>query len=222
MGFSDWFESAFSADKFNAQKALRHVRKEYRQDPSESDFDVIFLDLATDEIAKLGRLLYINEVETLAHRARIQARHASRGRGNTAVTMPQDLGEEKLTQESMPRTTGTLSRDVYDRLDKQLQSIKTTVEPLLSDGELGTVRNMKLKTAQETIIRIVQVMIAQAKVRGTSTQQERAYQLEINRWKELASKVHARLDKRVTSIEFKEYIKEFDRSFQNTRHSVKN
>ena len=221
MGFSNWLESTFSADKFNAQKALRHIRKEYRQDPSESDFDTIFLDLATDEIAKQGRLLYINEVERLAHRARIQARHSSRGRGNTAVAIHQDPREEQHAQESMLRTTGTLSREIYDRLDKQLQSIKTTVEPLLSDGELGTVRNMKLKNSQETIVKIVQEMTLQAKARTTSTEQARAYQLEINRWKELASKVHARLDKRVTSLEFKDYIKEFDRSFQNTRHQAR-
>ncbi|MSR86440.1 hypothetical protein EXS74_03520 [Candidatus Woesearchaeota archaeon] len=217
MVFSDWWEAAFSADKFTAQKGLRHVRRDYPGSYTESNFDAIFLDLANEEIHKRGELLSINEIESLAHRARIQARHYTRERGTLNPQTTQNFKEEEMVQDSMPRTTGTLSRDLYDRLDKQLQSIKTTIEPLLSDNELGTVRNMKLKTAQETILRITQEMATQAKARGTRTETQRAYQLEINRWKELASKVNARLDKRVTSVEFKDYIKDFDRSFQNTR-----
>ena len=218
MGFSQWWEGTFSADKFTAQKGLKHIKKDYQGLYTEGNFDTIFLDLANEEMKKQGRLLSIQEVENLAHRARIQARHYTRGQGTSAIQeVSQALGDEEMAQDSMPRTTGILSKDIYNRLDKQLQSIKTTIEPLLSDGELGTVRNMKLKTSQETILKIVQEMGTQAKARGTSTEMQRAYQLEMNRWRELASKVHARLDKRVTSVEFKDYIKEFDRSFQSTR-----
>lgn len=222
MRFAQWWESTFATDKFTPQKGLRHIRKEYQGSYTEENFDAIFLDLANEEMDKQRRLLSIEEIERCAHRARIQARHSSRNHLSGMQESSQDLNHEERAEESMPRTTGVLSKDTYNRLDKQLQSIKTTVEPLLSDGELGTVRNMKLKTAEETILKIIQEMTTNAKGRGTSTEMQRAYQLEINRWKELAIKVNHRLEKRVTSMEFKDYIHEFDRSFQSTRNNARN
>lgn len=216
MGFSKWLESTFSADKFNANKGLKHIRKDYGYNSSESNFDSIFLDLANEEINKQKRLLSIDEIERIAHRARIQARHHSRSIPKDSSNIPVQE-EEHFAQDSMPRTVGTLSREIYDRLDKQLQTIKTTTNPLLSEGELGTVRNLKLKTAEENIQKIVQDLTIHAKARGINQDLERAYRLEITRWTELAKKTNARLDKKINSMDFKEYVNEFERSFNATK-----
>jgi len=212
MGFSNWWESTFSADKFNAQKALKYVKKEYKSPQAEAGFDQIFLDLAEEEITKQKRLLSFEEVERLLHRARIQARHKTRNTGRETNVMPRE--EEQHEEESMPRTMGTLSKEVYDR-------VKTTTNPLLSESELGTVRNLKLKTAEETILRIAQELSIAAKARGVSTETQRAYHLEINRWTKFAKRINGRLDKRVSALDFKDYVNDFERSFQSTRKEAK-
>ncbi len=213
MAFSDWWESTFSADKFNSRKALKHIKRDYRGTSGEQGFDTIFLNLAEQEMERQGRLLSIEEVENIAHRARIQARHKTRNSSSEATT----LAEEHYAEESLPRTTGSLSRDIYDRLDKQLQIIKTTTNPFLSEGELGSVRNLKLKSAQENIQKIIQELSTQTKARGVSTEQARAYQLEISRWSGFAQKINARLEKKVSPLDFKDYVNDFEKSFQLTK-----
>ena len=56
MTFSDWLESTFSVDKFNPQKALRYVKRDYHEVQTEHGFDNIFLALAEEEMKKHGRL----------------------------------------------------------------------------------------------------------------------------------------------------------------------
>lgn len=214
MTFSDWWESTFSADKFNPQKALKQVKKDYRETSGEQGFDIIFLSLANEEMKKLSRLLTLEEVEQLGHRARIQSRHSTRN-NTKGTTITQET--EQYTEESIPRTTGTLSKEIYHRLDKQLQIIKSTTNPLLSEGEFNAVRNLKLKSSQENIQKIIQELSTQAKARGVSTEQQRAYQLEITRWTTLAQKIHARLGKNIPSLEFKDYVTDFETSFQSTK-----
>ena len=215
MGFSDWVESTFSVEKFNAQKALRYARKEYQESVAESNFNAIFLELAKEEIEQQGRLLSVEEVERIVHKARIQARH--RGRNSTQETTKTTTEEELLAQDSTPRTTGTLSKEIYSRLDKQLQMIKTTTNPFLTEGELGIIRNLKLKTVQENIQKIVQELAIKAKAHRVSPETEKALHLEIKRWSELAQKINGRLEKKVTSLEFKDYVNSFDKSFQQTK-----
>ncbi len=222
MGFAIWLQGTFAGDKFTAQKGLKYIKRDYKGSSSEASFDSIFLDLALDKIESEGRFLTIEEVERIAHRARIQARHNSRERPSSNQ-IPQNIerSENKITKDSKPRTIETLPKETYDRLDKQMQILKTTTNPLLSEHELRTVRNMKLKTTQETILKIVQELETQSKRRNISQEQERAYNLEINRWTKLAQKLHDRLNLRITSLEFKDYVNNFDHSFQDTRNQSK-
>ncbi|MDP3728171.1 MAG: hypothetical protein Q8R18_01825 [bacterium] len=220
MGFSDWLESTFSADKFNAQKGLKYIRREYKSAQAESGFNQIFLDLAEEEMTKQKRLLSLEEVERVTHRARIQARHRTRNI-NKGSANEEPFVEKSYAEESMPRTMGTLSREIYDRLDKQLQTVKTTTNPFLSEGELATVRNLKLKNAEENILKIIQELSTQTKARGISTEMERAYSLEITRWTKFAKKTNGRLEKKVSSLDFKDYVNDFERSFQSTRKESK-
>jgi len=216
MGFSEWWESTWYADKFTAKKALHHIKKEYKQSSGEYDFETIFIDLVNEEIQKQGRLLALDEIEKIAYRARIQARHKTRNEERRTI---QSL-EEIRAEESIQRTTGTLPKEIYDRLDKQLQSIKTTTSLLLSQGELGSVRNLKLKTAQETIPKIIKELMIKAKAKGIKKETQRAVQLEITRWQELTQKINARLEKKITALEFKDYVNSFDKSFQEKRNEA--
>ena len=214
MSFSDWWESTFSADKYNAQKALKHIKKEYQGTAAESGFETIFIELAEEEIQKQGRLLVLEEIEDITHRARIQARHIARG---AAQSERKVIQEETSTDESMPRKIGTLAKEMYDRLDKQLLSVKTTTNVVRNEGELGIVRDLKLKNAQENILKIVEELSAKTKCRGVNKETERALQLEITRWKECAQRINNRREKRISSLDFKEYIQSLDKSFQQKR-----
>jgi len=213
MGFSDWWESTFSADKFNANKALRHVSRESTTD---NMFSMVFLDLARDEIAKQGRLLSIEEVERLEHRVRIQARHQKR------VSAPaiQNVPAPQETTESTATTIGTLPAEVYDRMGQLLQSLKTIVHPILSEGELTYIRILKLKTAHDNVLKIVEDLTEKTKVRNSTPETERALRFEITRWSELAGKINGRLYKKIPLMEFKDYVSDFDKSFHKTRRQA--
>lgn len=211
MTFSDWLESTISPEKFTPKKALKYIKNTYKTVPGEQDFDNIFLDLAKEEMDKKQRLLNKEELDSILYRARIQSRHKTRNVKQDSIPLIQP--QETLAEESMPRSVGTLPKEIYERLDKQLQIIKTTTNPLLSDGELGSVRNLKLKTTQENILKIVQELTTQSKSRTTTKETERAYQLETARWSDLARKIEGRLNKKVSSLDFKDYINDFEKSF---------
>lgn len=207
MGLSDWWEEITSSENFSPQRALRQIKKENPE--LSEDFDKTFLNLAEEEQKKNGRQLYHEELDSLAFRAKIQARHQRRANRSERESREQEQKEEAAQAE--------LPKEIYARLNKQLQSIKTTINPFLSDGELGMVRNLKLKTAEDNILKILEELSNTAKARDGTHEMERSLRLEITRWTELTNKIHARLYKKLSTMEFKDYVTSFDQSFQKTR-----
>ena len=213
MAISQWFESTFSSDKFDARKALRHTKKEYSQFiPKTSDFDEIFLELANNKIEKNGKLLYSNEIDNITQRARVRAKHRSR---NQEFSSNPKIEEHETQDEINPYSTAKLNSEFFNRLLKQLQSVKTTTNVLLNDGEMGSIRNLKMKTAEDTILKIIQEMNEQLKARSTSSKMERTLKTEITRWTNFSSTVHKRLDRKISGLDFKDYVNDFEKSFRN-------
>ena len=215
MAISQWFESTFSSDKFDARKALRHTKKEYSQIiPKDSDFDEIFLELANHEINKTNRLLYSNEIDNITQRARVRTKHRSRSKEfSKDVNSP----ETKQTNynESESYQTSKLDSEFYNRLMKQLESIKTTINLFLNEGEISSVRNLKLKTAEDTITKIVKEMNDKLKSKSITSETERTIRTEITRWTNLTQTINKRMNKKINPLDFKDYVIDFEKSFKN-------
>ncbi len=214
MAITQWLESTFSSDKFDARKALRHTRKEYSQFiPRNSNFDEIFIELANNEIEKKGRLLYSNEIDSLTQRARVRTKHRSRD-GEFSKNTEAVSENEKKDESDLYQTT-KLNSEFYERLTKQLQSVKTTTNPFLNNGELSSVRNLKMKTAEDTVLKIVQEMNEQLRSKSISQEAERTLRTEITRWNNFANTIYRRMNKKMSSLDFKDYISDFEKSFKN-------
>lgn len=215
MAFSQWLQSTFSSDKFNARKGLRHTRREYQSfiPRHDSDFDQIFLELANDEIKKNERLLSSSEIDQLTQRARIQARHKRRDFGEPKQLV---VKEEPMAIESEAYITATLPSEFSARLSKQLKSVKETTNPLLNDGEIGDIRNWKMKTAADNIQKIVGEMHERLKSKNIAPELERTLKYEMTRWNEFARTIHLRLNKKMSALDFRDYVTDLERSFKSS------
>jgi len=210
-----WFQSTFSSDKFNERKALRHSRRENQGTISRNDteFDQVFLELAESEIAKKGRPLYANEVDQLTQRARVQTRHKRRDFGEPKQFQQK---EEPMASDSEAYVKAALPSEFANRLLKQLKSVKETTNPLLNEGELGDIRNWKMKTAADNIQKIILEMNEMLKARSTTPELERTLKSEMIRWNEFAKTIHSRLNKKMSALDFRDYVNDIEKSFKSS------
>ncbi len=216
MALSHWIESAFSSDKFTPGKALRHTRKEnsslIKNDPY---FNEIFLDLARSEIEKTGRLLYTDDIDRLTQKSRIMARHKNRDFTPKTETTSKENIE---SSESEAYSTATLNPDLYSRLYKQLQNVKYTTDSFVSDDQGHHIRTLRLKSAQETIIKIIEEMSRESQSKKITPEMERTLRTEINRWTNFAETINKRLYRKISHLDFKNYVEQIEHSFMRVKH----
>jgi len=216
MALSHWFESTFSADKFNPGKALRHTRKEnsdlIRNTPH---FDKIFLELAKIEIEKKNRLLYVDDIDRLTQKTRIMSRHKNRD-----FTTKAELNSQETIKDSDSEaySTAALNPELYSRLSKQLQNVKFTIDTFTSEDHGHHIRTIRLRNAQETIVKIIDEMTSESQSKKITPEMERTLRTEINRWTNFAETIHKRLYRKVSQLDFKDYVEKLDHSFRRIKH----
>ena len=216
MVLSQWFESAFSSDKFNPGKALRYTHKENSDlIKNTPHFNEIFLELARIEIEKKCRLLYVEDIYRLTQKARIMSRH--KGRDFNSIT--NNISEEKIKDsDSEAYSTAALNPDLYSRLYKQLQNVRYTIDTFTSEDQGHFIRTLKLKNAQETIVKIIDEMVRESQSKKITPEMERTLRTEINRWTNFAETINKRLYRKITQLNFKDYVEKLEHSFKRINH----
>jgi len=91
--------------------------------------------------------------------------------------------------------------------------VKYTIETFTGDFQGHHIRTLKLKNAQETIIKIVEEMFRESQNKKISSEMERTFKTEINRWTNFAETIHKRLYRKISHLDFKSYVEQFEQSF---------
>ncbi len=213
MTLAHWLESAFSSDKFNSEKALRYTLQENHFLYNNPYFIEIFLDLAETEIQKNNRLLYIEDIDRLTQKARIMSRHKSQN------FTPRKISQEETTKDNEPYSTFPLNPEIYSRLYKQLQNVKYTADTYVSETQGHHIRVLKLKNAQESILKIIKDMTLESQSQKTTPEMQRTLKLEINRWTSFAETIYKRLYRKVSQMHFKKEIEQLEQSFTKSNRT---